>query len=163
MANAKLRVEIPLTVVHLARLGLRSMLVPCCLGTWILPSVPVARADEPTGQRLYESRCAACHGAGATGDSVGGGQIAPSLALPTATQIGEAIRTGPGEMPRFGTQTLSDHDVNSLARYLIWIRDNGKEGGLQLGRVGAVAEGLMAVVIGLGIMLLVIRLTGSTT
>ena len=58
---------------------------------------------------------------------------------------------------------MSDDDVNSLARYLLWIRDNGKEGGLQLGRVGAVAEGLMAVVIGLGIMVLVIRLTGSTT
>ena len=66
-------------------------------------------------------------------------------------------------MPQFSTQTLSDDDVNSLARYLLWIRDNGNEGGLQLGRVGAVAEGLMAVVIGLGIMLLVIRLTGSST
>ena len=34
-------------------------------------------------------------------------------------------------------------------------------GGLQLGRVGAVAEGLIAGVVGLGILLLVIRLTGS--
>ncbi len=37
-----------------------------------------------------------------------------------------------------------------LAAYLVWLRDNGDEGGLQLGRVGAVAEGLVAVVVGLG-------------
>ena len=128
-----------------------------------IPTVVPGAGDLARGSELFVGNCSACHGAGGEGDSVGGGQIAPSLYLPTATQIGEAIRTGPGEMPRFGTQTLSDDDVNSLARYLLWIRDNGKEGGLQLGRVGAVAEGLMAVVIGLGVMLLVIRLTGSTT
>lgn len=66
-------------------------------------------------------------------------------------------------MPQFGPQTLSDNDVNSLARYLLWVRDNGREGGLQLGRVGPVAEGLVAVVIGLGALILVIRLTGSKT
>jgi ubiquinol-cytochrome c reductase cytochrome c subunit len=118
-----------------------------------IPNVDPAAGDLALGSELFLGNCAACHGAGASGDSVGGGQIAPSLYLPT----------GPGEMPRFGTQTLSDHDVNSLASYLLWIRDHGSEGGLQLDRVGAVAEGLMAVVIGLGIMLLVIRLTGSST
>ena len=43
----------------------------------------------------------------------------------------------------------------------MWLRDNGDEGGLQLGRVGAVAEGLVAVVVGLGILVLVLRLTGA--
>lgn len=128
------------------------------------PTIPVVTPEDgelARGSQLFLATCAACHGAGASGDSVGGGQIAPSLYEATATQIGEAIRVGPGVMPRFGDRTLSDHDVNSLARYLLWLRDNGDEGGLQLGRVGAVAEGLAAVVIGLGFMLLVIRLTGS--
>ena len=57
---------------------------------------------------------------------------------------------GPGVMPRFSERTLSEHDVNSIAAYLVWVRDNGNEGGLQLGRVGAVAEGLVAAVVGLG-------------
>ncbi len=44
------------------------------------------------GAQLFLDNCAACHGAGASGDSVGGGQIAPRSTRPTPTQIGEAIR-----------------------------------------------------------------------
>jgi ubiquinol-cytochrome c reductase cytochrome c subunit len=128
-----------------------------------IPTVDPNQGDLARGSSLFLGNCAACHGAGATGDSIGGGEIAPSLNPPDATQIAEAIRTGPGEMPPFGSNTLSEGDVNSLARYLLWIRDNGDPGGLPLGRVGAVAEGLVAIVIGLGILVLVIRLTGSKT
>lgn len=130
------------------------------------PEIPDVRPDDgdlPTGAALFLANCAACHGAGASGDSVGGGEIAPSLHPADATQIGEAIRVGPGVMPRFSERTLSEADVNSIARYLLWLRDHGDEGGLQLGRVGAVAEGLVAAVVGLGLLLLVIRLTGSKT
>jgi ubiquinol-cytochrome c reductase cytochrome c subunit len=68
-------------------------------------------------------------------------------------------------MPRFSERTLTQQDVDSLARYLVYLRgDNAaNRGGLQLGRVGAVAEGLIAGVVGLGILLLVIRLTGART
>ncbi len=126
-----------------------------------IPEVNPSEGDLARGSSLFLANCSGCHGAGATGDSVGGGQIAPSLYPPDATQFGEAIRTGPGLMPAFGDHTLSQADVDSLARYLLWIRDNGSEGGLQLGRVGAVAEGLVAVVVGLGLLILVLRLTGS--
>ncbi len=130
------------------------------------PAIPDVRPNEgdlPTGAALFLANCAACHGAGASGDSVGGGEIAPSLYLADATQIGEAIRVGPGVMPPFSEHTLSESDVNAIARYLLWLRDHGGEGGLQLGRVGAVAEGLVAAVVGLGLILLAIRLTGSKT
>ena len=126
-----------------------------------IPVVDTGLGDLPTGAGLFLANCSGCHGAGGTGDSVGGGQIAPSLYEADPTQIAEAIRVGPGVMPRFSERTLSAHDVNSLAAYLLWVRDNGDEGGLQLGRVGAVAEGLVAAVVGLGFMILVIRLTGS--
>ena len=33
-------------------------------------------------------------------------------------------------MPRFGESDLSEHDVDSIARYLEWVRDNGDEGRL---------------------------------
>jgi ubiquinol-cytochrome c reductase cytochrome c subunit len=64
-------------------------------------------------------------------------------------------------MPKFGPETIDQRQLDSLAAYLEWLHDNGGEGGLQLGRVGAVAEGLVAVVIGLGILILVLRLTGA--
>jgi ubiquinol-cytochrome c reductase cytochrome c subunit len=128
-----------------------------------IPDVDTARGDLPTGAALFLNNCSGCHAAAGVGDSVGGGQIAPDLMPATATQIGEAIRIGPGLMPVFDADNLSDEDVDSVAAYLHWLRDNGNEGGEQLGRVGAVAEGLVAFVIGLGFLILVLRLTGSKT
>jgi ubiquinol-cytochrome c reductase cytochrome c subunit len=128
-----------------------------------IPTVYPQAGDLPRGAQLFLNNCSACHGAGATGDSVGGGQIAPSLYPASATQIGEAVRVGPGVMPKFAPADLSARDLNSIARYVLWLRDHGDRGGLQLGRVGAVAEGFVAIVVGLGLLLLVLRLTGSKT
>lgn len=128
-----------------------------------IPTVDPAAGDLARGAEVFLNTCAGCHGAGATGDSVGGGQIAPTINPADPTQIGEAIRIGPGVMPRFGPETIDQADLDSLAAYLLWLRDNGDEGGLQLGRVGAVAEGLVAVVVGLGLLILFLRLTGSKT
>jgi ubiquinol-cytochrome c reductase cytochrome c subunit len=128
-----------------------------------IPDVDTARGDLPTGAALFLNNCSGCHSAAGIGDSVGGGQIAPDLTPATATQIGEAIRVGPGLMPVFDTDNLSDQDVDSIAAYVEWLRDNGNDGGAPLGRVGAVAEGLVAFVFGLGFLILVLRLTGSKT
>ena len=126
-----------------------------------IPSIDTSAGDLALGAEVFLNNCAGCHGAGASGDSVGGGQIAPSLDPADPTEIGEAVRIGPGLMPRLGPETLDQRQLDSLAAYLVWLRDHGDEGGLQLGRVGAVAEGLIAVVVGLGILILVLRLTGS--
>lgn len=128
-----------------------------------IPDVDVSRGDLATGSALFLNNCAGCHAAAGIGDSVGGGQIAPDLTPATATEIGEAIRVGPGLMPVFDPNDLTDPDVDSVAAYVQWLRDNGDDGGVQLGRVGAVAEGLVAFVVGLGLLILVLRLTGSTT
>ena len=128
-----------------------------------IPTVDPAAGDLARGAEVFLNTCAGCHGAGATGDSVGGGQIAPTINPADPTQIGEAIRIGPGVMPRFGPETIDQADLDSLAAYLLWIRDHGEDGGLQLGRVGAVAEGLVIVVVGLGLMILFLRLTGAKT
>ena len=126
-----------------------------------IPSVDTSAGDLALGAQVFLNNCAGCHGAGASGDSIGGGQIAPSLDPADPTEIGEAVRIGPGLMPRFGPETIDQQELDSLAAYLVWLRDHGNEGGLQLGRVGAVAEGLVAVVVGLGILILVLRLTGA--
>lgn len=128
-----------------------------------IPTVDPAAGDLALGAEVFLNTCAGCHGAGATGDSVGGGQIAPTIDPADPTQIGEAIRIGPGLMPRFGPETIDQADLDSVAAYLLWLRDHGQDGGLQLGRVGAVAEGLVIVVVGLGLMILFLRLTGAKT
>jgi ubiquinol-cytochrome c reductase cytochrome c subunit len=128
-----------------------------------IPTVDPAAGDLARGAEVFLNTCAGCHGAGATGDSVGGGQIAPTINPADPTQIGEAIRIGPGVMPRFGPETIDQADLDSLAAYLLWLREHGEDGGLQLGRVGSVAEGLVIVVVGLGLMILFLRLTGAKT
>jgi quinol---cytochrome-c reductase cytochrome c subunit len=128
-----------------------------------IPNVDPGAGDLARGAEMFLNNCSSCHGAAAIGDSVGGGQIAPSLYKATPTQIGEAVRFGPGVMPRFDPASLSDQDLDSVARYLLWLRHHGGRGGLQVGRVGAVAEGFVAVLIGLGFLVIVIRLTGSKT
>jgi ubiquinol-cytochrome c reductase cytochrome c subunit len=127
-----------------------------------IPNVDPAAGSLSEGAAVFLDNCAACHGAGASGDSIGGGQIAPSLGEATPQQIAEAVRTGPGTMPVFNPRSLSEQQLNSLVRYVTWLNEGGGgEGGDQLGRVGAVAEGLVAGVVGLGLLVVVIRLTGS--
>lgn len=138
-------------------------LLPVVDGGPEIPSVDIAGAELARGAQIFLNDCAACHGAGASGDSIGGGQIAPSLSEPTSLQIVEAIRVGPGLMPRWSEGQMPPDDAGAVAAYLVWLRDNADDGGIALGRVGAVAEGLIAVVIGLGLILLVIRLTRSET
>jgi ubiquinol-cytochrome c reductase cytochrome c subunit len=129
-----------------------------------IPVVDPSAGSLSEGAAVFLDNCAACHGAGAAGDSIGGGQIAPSLGEATPLQIAEAVRTGPGTMPVFNPRSLSEQQLNSLVRYVTWLGDGGGGGGGdQLGRVGAVAEGLIAGVVGLGLLVIVIRLTGSKT
>ena len=128
-----------------------------------IPAVDPASGSLPHGQQVYEANCGACHGAAATGDSIGGGQIAPALDEATALQIAEAIRVGPGAMPRFGETTIDQDDLDSVTRYLLELRETGNPGGLGLTRIGPVAEGFVGVVVGLGLLLIVIRLAGTKT
>jgi quinol---cytochrome-c reductase cytochrome c subunit len=126
-----------------------------------IPYVDVAAGDVRTGQQAYEANCGACHGSAGSGDSIGGNQIAPSLDRATPTQIAEAIRVGPGPMPRFGNTAVTQQQLNSIVRYLLYLREAPNHGGLGLSRVGPVAEGFVGVVIGLGLILLVVKYTGT--
>lgn len=126
-----------------------------------IPEVDPDRGDLRTGFALYSGICSSCHGAGATGDSIGGGRIAPSLYEAAPTEIAEAVRVGPGLMPPFGEETLDSLELDSITRYLLWLRSSGDPGGLGLGRIGPVAEGFVAILVGLGLSLLFIYLIGT--
>ena len=84
-----------------------------------IPDVQVTGADPAQGRDLFITSCAACHGPGAGGDSVGGGFVAPPLLGQAPVIVGEAIRTGPGAMPVFGPGQISDEGLNDIAAYLV--------------------------------------------
>ena len=107
-----------------------------------IPAVQVSSAtDTAAGRAAYIATCAACHGAGASGDAVGGGAVAPPLLDTAPTQVGEAIRIGPGAMPAFDERQVSDAQLGEIAAYLQFLKDRAAPGGQTVGGVGPVAEG----------------------
>lgn len=122
------------------------------------PAVPVVdlhAGDLADGGVLFRADCQACHSATGAGGALSYGRAAPSLSKATATQIGSAVRTGPGQMPVFGTRTLSPHDVDSIARYVTYLHHPDDRGGLALGRLGPIPEGFLIWVFGIGTLLVV--------
>jgi ubiquinol-cytochrome c reductase cytochrome c subunit len=125
-----------------------------------IPQVDLT-ASLTQGEELYTQNCASCHSSVAAGGALTNGRYAPTLRPSTPTQIAEAIRVGPGTMPVFGTDTLSDDQVNSIVRYVVYLQHPEDRGGLDLGHIGPITEGMIAFVIGLGALLLFVRKIGT--
>jgi ubiquinol-cytochrome c reductase cytochrome c subunit len=109
------------------------------------------------GWELYQANCAACHAATGAGNAVGGGFVAVGLAEATDVEIAEAMLIGPGVMPRF---ELTDEERDSIVAYIDYLRRAESPGGAPIGGFGPVAEGFVAVVIGLTAMVLVAMFVG---
>jgi len=115
----------------------------------------VASANTSDGFALFALNCAACHTITGGGDALANNTYAPSLRHIPATQVAEAIRTGPGNMPRF-TGNLTDAQVRSIVGYVtINIQHPVNPGGFGLGGLGPVAEGFIALLLGVGVLALV--------
>lgn len=121
-----------------------------------IPDVQPARGDLGEGGDLFRENCAACHSAAGAGGALPLGIRAPSLHEATATQIGEAIRIGPGPMPDFTEAVLSASDVDSIAAYIGFLQEEDNPGGLPLGRRGPVTEGVVAWFVGIPLLLLTV-------
>lgn len=119
-----------------------------------VPSVDPSAGDLQQGGELFRLDCATCHSFVAAGGTLSYGAYAPSLAPDSPLDVAEAIRTGPGNMPRFSTAELSQKDMNSIIRYVQYIVHPDDHGGLSLGHVGPVTEGLIAFVLGVGLLML---------
>ncbi|TMM11446.1 MAG: c-type cytochrome [Actinobacteria bacterium] len=119
-----------------------------------IPALNQQAADQSNGNDMFGLNCAGCHVITGTGDALANSAFAPSLYQASPTQIAEAIRTGPGNMPRFGPGTLTDKDVNDIVRYVTYLQHPANPGGAGLGHVGPVTEGFLAIVVGLGVLIL---------
>lgn len=122
-----------------------------------LPEVNPAAGHLARGGELFRLNCAACHGFAGRGGALSYGRHAPSLEEATPLQAAEAIRTGPGQMPVFGPDTLDGEEVNSIVRYITYLHRPDDRGGLGLGHLGPIPEGLVAGIFGLGGVALVTR------
>jgi len=123
------------------------------------PAVPDASAVDPTtgdpsrGALIFRTNCAMCHGAAGKGGALTRGKYAPSLTGSTNTHIYEAMVTGPQSMPVFNDKTIDPESKRDVIAYLDTINKTPNPGGLSLGRIGPVSEGLVAWLVGLCILL----------
>ena len=121
----------------------------------LVPLVNVKDANVSNGAALFALNCAACHMIEGDGDALANGTFAPSLRHIPATQVAEAIRTGPGNMPRF-TGNLSDYQVADIVKYVTTeIQHPQNTGGFGLGGLGPVAEGFVGLALGVGLLALI--------
>jgi ubiquinol-cytochrome c reductase cytochrome c subunit len=126
-----------------------------------IPGVDLFHASLVDGGELYRSNCAACHQAAGIGGALSYGAYAPSLHSSTPVQVAEAVRTGPGNMPVFGEDTLSDPQVNDIVRYVQYLHHPDDRGGASLGHSGPAAEGFVGLLGGLGVLLAIIFWIGT--
>ncbi len=132
------------------------------------PGVPsgidISHANVAEGFSLFALNCAPCHTITGAGDALAGGIQAPPLHGVTKTMVWEAVRTGPGNMPRFGPGTLSPSQVVDIVGYVVKnIQHPYSPGGLSLGGVGPVAEGFVGLFVGVGACLLAALWVGDRT
>jgi ubiquinol-cytochrome c reductase cytochrome c subunit len=129
------------------------------------PSIPQVNpqvGDLAQGAQLYETNCAACHSSAGIGGALTQGKEAPSILTSTPTQIAEAMRLGgTGNMPVFGPDAMTEQQVDSIVRYIQELQHPRDRGGLALGHIGPIAEGFIAWVVGLLLLVVFVRWVGT--
>lgn len=125
-----------------------------------IPHVEPKKGKLGEGAEIFLAECASCHQwAGAGG--VLFGLESPSLESATPLQIAEAIRAGPVNMPEFGEEQLSQEELDSVVRYVLYLRDPKDRGGNGLWHLGPLTEGLIAWLIGMGVIILAVMWIGE--
>jgi ubiquinol-cytochrome c reductase cytochrome c subunit len=104
------------------------------------------------GGQIFLTNCTACHNFAGKGGAMPRGGDAPNLSNTSARHIYEALLTGPGQMPTFSNGNLSPEEKRDVIAYLYSLREQPQYGGFGLMGMGPVAEGLIAWVLGLGVL-----------
>src|SRR5690606_6547280 len=111
--------------------------------------VDPATGDPANGLALFRTNCAMCHNAVGAGGALSEGKHAPALWDSTPTEIYEAMLTGPQSMPVFNEANISPEGKRDVIAYLMEVREP-TPGGVSLGSLGPVSEGLWVWIIGIG-------------
>ncbi|PRY17481.1 c-type cytochrome [Kineococcus rhizosphaerae] len=130
------------------------------------PAIPTAEqldtsgvTDEQLaeGAAIFRTNCAMCHNSQGKGGALTAGKYAPDLTNTSAKHIYEAMQTGPQSMPVFNDNNISAEDKTAI---IAWLTNrSGTEdvradpGGLTLGSLGPVSEGLVAWIAGIGALI----------
>ncbi|MDQ1482674.1 MAG: ubiquinol-cytochrome c reductase cytochrome c subunit [Actinomycetota bacterium] len=123
------------------------------------PSIPDPKYTKgggniAKGNELFKVNCAMCHNFAGSGGALTRGKYAPSLRDIRGKHIYEAMATGPESMPVYNDKNLSPSDKNDIISYLHDLDKGENPGGLSLGNLGPVSEGMFVWFFGLGLTIL---------
>jgi ubiquinol-cytochrome c reductase cytochrome c subunit len=130
----------------------------------VTPPCGTESAACPTlseGNSLFLLNCAQCHAASGAGGMLSHGYVVPSVRQATPTQVAEAVRVGPRPMPTFGPGQFTNQQVSAIADYVTYMSHSSNPGGLGIAYFGPVPEGFVAIIFGLGALLLLSRFIGN--
>ena len=104
------------------------------------------------GGQIFLTNCTACHNFEGSGGAMPRGGYAPKIRGVEPRYIYEALLTGPQNMPNFANGNLSPDEKRDVIAYLYSLREMPDYGGFGLGGLGPVTEGLVAWVVGIGLL-----------
>ncbi|WKX69882.1 c-type cytochrome [Streptomyces sp. XD-27] len=114
-------------------------------------------ANAAKGGELFRTNCAQCHNFVGKGGALTNGKYAPKLDNVDPKHIYEAMQTGPQNMPSFPDTIMPEKEKKEIIAYLDKVNSSETEtpGGMELGGLGPVSEGLFGWIFGLGAMIVV--------
>jgi ubiquinol-cytochrome c reductase cytochrome c subunit len=112
-------------------------------------------ADLAMGGEVFRTNCAQCHSFSGQGGALTVGKQAPNLLQATPIEIYEAMLVGPNNMPMFSDATIPPAEKQAVIKYIEFLKQPTNPGGLDLGRLGPVSEGLFGWFFGFGILVVV--------
>lgn len=124
-----------------------------------IPHPDPSGGSTSDGMKLFTEHCAGCHQEDGEGGYVTGARVPPLQDL-TATEIAEAVRIGPYEMPKFSATQISDAQLNSIVKYVLSTNHDDNRGGWGIGNIGPIPEGLVTWWIAVPLLIIACRAVG---
>jgi len=116
------------------------------------PGDSLTAGDLQEGGELFRTNCSSCHNFAGAGGALTYGKYAPRLEPASARVIYTAMQSGPESMPRFSDGQLSVEEKKAITYYVRHITRAAQPGGSDLGKFGPVPEGLVAWLVGIGVL-----------
>jgi ubiquinol-cytochrome c reductase cytochrome c subunit len=125
-----------------------------------IPRPNPAAGSLSDGMHLFTLHCAGCHQQDAEGGFVTGARVPPLQGV-NATEIAEAVRLGPYEMPYFSRKQINDAQLNSIIKFVLSMKHHDdNRGGWRIGNIGPIPEGLVTWWIAVPLLIIACMLVG---
>ncbi|MDN5581395.1 MULTISPECIES: cytochrome bc1 complex diheme cytochrome c subunit [unclassified Corynebacterium] len=110
-------------------------------------------SDVSRGSDLFRLNCASCHNFTGRGGALSGGKYAPDLDAANEQEIYQAMLTGPQNMPKFSDRQLTADEKKDIIAYIKSSKETPNPGGLGLGGIGPVTEGMLMWIVGIVVLI----------